>query len=158
MPRAEEQSGFLPSVLDRLLDPEAGGSGRRGYSVAQLTEAVRRDLEALLNTRRNVADWPSDFEELSNSVLAYGLPDLSQFNANAPREREELAWIITDAILRFEPRLRDVRVSLRDEGKNKMPKVHFHIEALLHMEPALTVGFETVLDVPEGHAAVLASE
>ena len=159
MPRVEEQAGFLPSILDRLLDPEAGGvGGRAGYSVAQMIDSVRRDLEDLLNTRRSVEDWPSDFVEVSNSLLAYGMPDLSAFNAGAPREREELALLVRDAVMRFEPRLRDVRVSLAEAGNTQTPKAHFHIEARLRMEPALTVNFETILDVPAGHAAVLPSE
>ncbi len=150
---------FLPSLLDRLLPASGEGEGGRfRYTAAQMIDSVRRDLEDLLNTRRTVKDWPSDFVEISNSVLAYGLPDLSAFNAGAPREGEELARLIADAITRFEPRLRDVRVVLRESGGAKALKVHFHIEARLRMEPALAVGFETVLDVPAGHAAVLPSE
>jgi type VI secretion system protein ImpF len=159
MPSTNEPLRLLPSILDRLLDPESGGaSGRRGYTVAQLIDSVRRDLEDLLNTRQSVEDWPSDFVEVSDSLLAYGMPDLTLFNAGVPREREELALLIADAIARFEPRLRDVRVSLVEVGTIQTPKVRFHIEARLRTEPVLLVGFETVVDVPAGHAAVLPSE
>ncbi|HWG47021.1 MAG TPA: type VI secretion system baseplate subunit TssE [Gemmataceae bacterium] len=159
MEHVDPKQPFLPSLLDRLLPANGeGNSGRFGYTVAQMIDSVRRDLENLLNTRRTVEDWPSDFVEVSNSILAYGMPDLTAFNAGAPREREELALLIGDALTRFEPRLRDVRVSLVEVGTAKTPKAHFHIEARLRMEPALTVNFETILDVPAGHAAVLPSE
>jgi type VI secretion system protein ImpF len=123
-----------------------------------MTEAVRRDLENLLNTRRTVEDWPKDFVEMSNSVLAYGLPDLTGFNLSGPQDCAEMCLLIAGIIARFEPRLRDVQVALAEGTDSKTAKVRFHIKARLRMEPALPVGFETVLDVPAGHAAVLPSE
>jgi type VI secretion system protein ImpF len=157
MPPMNDRIRLLPSLLDRLLDPEEDG-GRRGYSLGQMSEAVRRDLEDLLNTRRTVDEEASDFVEVSQSLLAYGMPELSAFNASVPREREELVRLVADIIARFEPRLRDVRVSLTDTGAANTPRVHFHIEARLAVESAPQVRFETVLDVPTGHAAVLPSE
>ncbi|HEY7423944.1 MAG TPA: hypothetical protein VH682_06830 [Gemmataceae bacterium] len=48
MPRAEEHVEFLPSILDRLLDPDAEGvRGRRGYSSLDL-----RKNEASLSAYR----------------------------------------------------------------------------------------------------------
>ena len=50
----------MPSVLDRLIDPDSDGTAwQRGYGVEQMIDAVRRDLEDLLNTHRIVADIPA---------------------------------------------------------------------------------------------------
>ena len=47
--------GLMPSVLDRLIDAESAGTPtRQGYTLSQMEDAVRRDLEDLLNTRRPV--------------------------------------------------------------------------------------------------------
>ena len=39
--------------------------------------ALRRDLEWLLNTRRNPEPAPESMAELSQSLFNYGLPDFS---------------------------------------------------------------------------------
>ena len=47
----------MPSLLDRLIDPEADGTTfKHGYSVQQMVAAVYRDLEELLNTRQTAQD------------------------------------------------------------------------------------------------------
>jgi type VI secretion system protein ImpF len=50
------QSEILPSILDRLIDDEPDNSeeslSRRFQDVSELRQAVARDLEAMLNTRR----------------------------------------------------------------------------------------------------------
>ena len=36
----------MPSIVDRLIDPaSAGTDARRGYSLQQMLEMIRRDLE-----------------------------------------------------------------------------------------------------------------
>jgi predicted component of type VI protein secretion system len=46
--------GFQPSIFDRLTDADSvGTSDRRGYTETQLINAVRRDLEDILNTLRH---------------------------------------------------------------------------------------------------------
>ena len=53
MSRIDPQQGLMPSLLDRLIDPEADGTNwQRGYSVQQMVAAVFRDLEELLNTHQ----------------------------------------------------------------------------------------------------------
>ena len=49
MARIASQEGLKPSIIDRLIDPESEGtSWRRGYSVEQMIDSVRKDLEDLL--------------------------------------------------------------------------------------------------------------
>ena len=78
--RADDEFDILPSVLDRLLDDEPGvdreSFSGRFFSLRDLTQAVARDLEALLNTRQEaLEELPPEFAEVGHSLRTYGLPD-----------------------------------------------------------------------------------
>jgi len=106
--RVDSHRGLEPSILDRLIPQDPAGLVRaNGASVEQLVEAVRRDLEDLLNTRQTQRDLPSCYEELTRSVFTFGIPDVSLLSAMAQESRGEMARIIGELIERFEPRLRD---------------------------------------------------
>src|SRR5437879_4882256 len=69
--------GMLPSVLDRLLDPESAGTAvMTGYTVEKMANAVWRDLDELLNTVNPHHRFPDDFPETRDSIVPYGLFDL----------------------------------------------------------------------------------
>jgi type VI secretion system protein ImpF len=150
------QAGLMPSILDRLIDPESSGTEwRYGYGLEQLLEVVRRDLEELLNTRQSFTSLPPGLARLANSVYAFGLPDLTSFNAITPNQREEIARALESTILRFEPRLRDVRATLlASEEDTKQRAVRFRIEARVDTDPAPEVAFETVLQLTTGQHSV----
>jgi type VI secretion system protein ImpF len=155
MARDEHQEGLMPSVLDRLIDPDAAGTvWRRGYGIEQMVEVVQRDLEELLNTRQSHAGMPEQFEELGRSILAYGLPDLTSLNAITPDQRAQIGRVLEAVIAHFEPRLRDVRASLVDPGQDKQRSVRFRVEARLCVEPAPEVAFDTILELSTGHSSV----
>jgi type VI secretion system protein ImpF len=159
MARIDPQQGLLPSVLDRLIDPDTKGtSWRSGYSLQDMVDAVRRDLEDLLNTRQTHQGLPNAFVETERSILGYGLPDLTSLNAITPQQREEIGRILEAVVVHFEPRLRDVRATLVDPGDSKQPTVRFRIDARLALEPAPEVAFETVLELTTGHSAVKQAE
>lgn len=98
-----------PSLLDRLTDqaPEQReeSSRDRVLSAAQLRAAVVRDLDWLLNTNQyaNSSDL-SDCPELLSSTLNYGVPDLSGHVLDSV-DPKELAALLREAIVRFEPRI-----------------------------------------------------
>jgi type VI secretion system protein ImpF len=145
----------MPSLLDRLTDPDSMGSdGRTGYGVQQIIDAVRADLEELLNTRQTHAGLPAEFVEVHNSIVTFGLPDLTSFNPSKPQEREQISAIVEGIIAKFEPRLRNVRVAVADPGQDKDRLVRFHIDAQLNVDPAPEVGFETVVELLTGHASI----
>src|SRR3954471_8826040 len=111
MPQPSAKSSLLPSIIDRLIEPrgeETSDSHRRGQTVRELEEAVRRDLQDLLNTRRSAIDGFSDDSELQRSLLTFGLPELTSFNPTVPYQRKTLQSIIENTIATFEPRLMDV--------------------------------------------------
>jgi type VI secretion system protein ImpF len=132
--------GFLPSVLDRLLDDDPTRSHepapRHGHSLQQLIQAVRRDLEHLLNTRQALLeDLPAAFPEAQRSLLTYGLPDLTALSLQDPHDRTHIRRALEQAITLGEPRLLRVRVTLETPGQPDQV-LHFRIEAFLRVEPA----------------------
>jgi type VI secretion system protein ImpF len=140
---------IVPSVLDRLIDEEperaVEAPPTRSRSIEDLKQSVKRDLEWLLNTRQNVADFPSGLKELTRSLALYGLPDFSAFSVKRPSDQVRLQRILEMAISEFEPRLENVIVTLipvRDIEQ----KLRFRIDARLRVEPAPEpVTFDTVL-------------
>jgi type VI secretion system protein ImpF len=144
-------------VLDRLIDPESSGTAwRRGYGVEQMEAAVRRDLEDLLNTHQPISHIPEAFAEVQNSIIAYGLPDLTSFNAATPQQCEAIGRTIEAIIARYEPRLRDVRAALIPSDSEKNREVRFRVEAKLSLDPAPDVAFDTILELSTGHCSVKA--
>ena len=155
MAKIDPNQGLMPSILDRLIDPDSGGtSWRRGYGVEQMIDAVRRDLEDLLNTRQSSGDLPEDFVEVHNSLISFGLPDLTSLNTISPHQREEIGRVLEANIERFEPRLKDVRARMVHDGDGKERTVKFHIEARLCLDPAPEVAFDTILELATGHYSV----
>lgn len=152
---ATPELSFLPSVLDRLLDDTPGASPARPRSRAQqlteLRDAVRRDLEALLNTHQCCQSPPAALSELTHSLFDYGVPDFLATNAGAASAREEFRRSVEDIIRRFEPRFKIVKVSLVDDNAQVDRTLRFRIEALMYAEPAPErVSFDSLLD-PSSH-------
>jgi len=141
---------FLPSVLDRLLDDTPNTAQTRPRSrMQQLTElrgAVRRDLEALLNAHNFCRTPPAELAELPRSLLEYGVPDYLTLNSGASGAREQFRRDVEDAIRRFEPRFKTVKVTLLDESSADRT-LRFRIEALMYAEPAPErVSYDSTLD------------
>ncbi len=142
------------SIIDRLLDQSGGmGDASDGWteSVEALKQSLVRDLEWLLNTRRIAEPAPDRYPEVQQSVYHYGLPDISSRSADSVEVQQALSRDIEEAIRIFEPRLTDVRVSLRQSTEEGSRLARFVIEGLLRMEPnPERVVFDTVLETPTG--------
>jgi type VI secretion system protein ImpF len=157
------------SVLDRLLNPrqvdrEQGqpvpGTGRRERHPAVSTrefetyrDAVKRDLEWLLNTRKIVDPLPEGLKEVEKSVYCYGLPDFSRFNlytGDNQQDRERLAAMIARTIELFEPRILDLRVTASGRPSSGQA-LHFRVDGRLKLKPRpQPVCYDTMLDVTRG--------
>src|SRR6266487_548663 len=115
MPSADDKTGVTISVLDRLIDydPDTSREGllSRPKSLRQLKEAVRRDLEWLLNTRQVAGLSELDLREVKESVAAFGLPEFTNLSANKPDDQKQMRRDIEEAIRFFEPRLDSVVVT-----------------------------------------------
>jgi type VI secretion system protein ImpF len=153
---------FLPSVLDRLLDDSPGTIQARPRSrtqqLADLRNAVRRDLEALLNARHFCRTPSAELTELPRSLLEFGIPDYLTLNAAAGAAREQFRRDVEDSIRRFEPRFKTVKVTLLDGGAADRT-LRFRIEALMYAEPAPErVSYDSQLDPSSQVFSVTAGE
>lgn len=153
MARPNAEVRVTLSVLDRLIDYEPELSreapASRGKSLHEMKQAVRRDLEMLLNTRQS-GDLPEGAKELESSVIAYGLPDYSSVNVKSPSEQNAMRRALENAIRNFEPRLGDVTVTL-EQAREHERALRFRIEAHLLVDPAPEpVTFDTTLELTTG--------
>jgi type VI secretion system protein ImpF len=148
-PRASDVRVQLP-LLDRLLDDAPHEKQHDpplapGQAHVVLQDAVRRDLEALLNARQPWRSLPPGYAALRRSPLGYGLPDFAAGAFNAAERREQLRAEVKAVIDIFEKRLTQVRVGLLDAGRTDAT-LRLQINAQLEAEPAPEpVGFETLM-------------
>jgi type VI secretion system protein ImpF len=168
-----------PSLIDRLskedlpsdgvdLDP-AQASGKTGEmkvrgrkaSNAQRREAinrykdsVKRDLEWLLNTRQVVDDRLPLYPEVSRSVYAYGLPDITSVNVGAVHDQNELLRRMERCIEFFDKRLTKTEILLEPMvGLNRV--LRFSINGIVLMDPAPEeIVIDTILDPVSGEYEV----
>jgi type VI secretion system protein ImpF len=155
-----------PPLLDRLMDISLPGEARSAPDAAQhgstastriipafrglerlRLDAIVRDLEVLLNTRRLIVPLPEIKAELLTSVVEFGLPAVRGTGLISPARREKLRREIETAIQRFEPRLENVQVKL-DITVSGSEHLRFRIEASL--SGAETVGLLASLDHDTG--------
>jgi type VI secretion system protein ImpF len=158
MSRIDNEIRITPSVLDRLLDdrPEETreAPASRQTSLRLLKNAVRRDLEWLLNTRGEPAEPLAELPEVARSLAVFGLPDFTGANISTNAGRENLRRRIENAVQIFEPRLEGVRVEF-EEIEDGRRAVRFRIEAQLRIEPAPEpIVFDTMLQVGTGEVQV----
>jgi type VI secretion system protein ImpF len=158
MPRTDNEVRVTPSVLDRLLDYEPEISrepiASRAKSLRELKQAVKRDLEWLLNTRQIAEELPPDLKQVKHSLAAYGLPDFSNVSTQNPTDQKNMLREIEDAIRIFEPRLENVVVTLEATRVTERA-MRFRIDAHLKVEPAPEpVMFDTVLQLGSGQYVI----
>ena len=156
--RQNKEFRVTPSILDRLLDLDPRSSEdpprSNATSLAELKQAVKRDLEWLLNTRHSPDPVPDDLEEVNRSLAVYGLPDTTGLAAQESGEQKRLIKAVENAIRLFEPRFMDLRVTLLPIS-NVERELKFRIEANLDVEPAPEpVSFDTVLQMGSGEFRV----
>lgn len=150
-----------PSLLDRLRDdrPEQAVESReqRVLSLRALREGVLRDLAWLLNSTGLALAGPAQPRHVANSVLGFGVPDLSGTTV-ARVDLGQLERGIRQAIWDFEPRLIRASVTVRAlapvEGEHH--KLGFEIEADLWAQPYPEhLYLKSELDLERGVAALV---
>lgn len=159
MARVSNRQQLIPSVLDRLIDTEPGVSAKpqwqRGQTLRELEQAVRRDMEALLNTRQSHPELSNATAEVARSVLTYGLPDFSYANPENRLQREQFRRAVEQAIARFETRLQQVRVELQEPKNEYDRSLRLTIGAVLVVEPiSEPITFDTVVSLQTGECEV----
>jgi len=87
----------------------------RALDLSALCESVRDDVSRLLNTRTSLRGVYAELAK--GTVIDYGIPNLSPLSANDEINRTEFAKSLESIIETYEPRLRNVKVSLQpDKG------------------------------------------
>ena len=151
-----------PSLLDRLTDDEPEQSvesrDRRVLSLDKIRACVLRDLQWLLNASN--MDQVKDLEEypqVQNSVLNYGIPDLTGLTASGIQV-SELERRIRDSIWRFEPRIlrHTLRVTARLYGNlSNNNALVFEIAGEMWAQPLpLQLYMRTEVDLDTGNVLV----
>ena len=130
---------FRASILDRLMDDKplvtTESMSEMHLDMSRYKQAVARDLESLLNSRR--VDFDERIESLPqarSSIMTYGITDLSSLSLLDPGAQGHLRSQIKTAIERHEPRLSRVRVSL-DVPKGRDRQLRFRVDAVLSVHP-----------------------
>lgn len=139
------------SVLDRLLDKEPDSTidppSNISSQVTELREAIRRDIEALLNTRRCPVSPPAHLRELVHSVFTYGIDGFVSVNLVTEKAKSSLAHKLERCILRTETRLSDVRITCLKNSVPRQRTLNMRIEAVLRLQDAIPpIVFVTKLD------------
>lgn len=141
---------IIPSVLDRLLDDkpkeQVEGQNLLYFDLSRLKRAVARDMEALLNSRCvDLDEEIQRYPQARNSMIDYGITDLSSLSLLDPSDRAYLRDKIRITVERHEPRLGTIRVSLdTPTGTERM--LRFRVDALLKAYPTRPpVSFDATL-------------
>ncbi|MEP7351883.1 MAG: type VI secretion system baseplate subunit TssE [Acidobacteriota bacterium] len=145
-------SQIILSLFDRLTDenPRVTKEGplNEWDKLAAFKQSVAGDLTNLLNTRISQTDIPEEFEQLRQSVAAYGVHDYFR----SPADRDEIRKSVERAVRIFEPRLTRVQVKITASGPLDL---HFQIvgqlKADMGSEPVL---FDAEMPTPTRHFKV----
>jgi len=143
---------ITPSVLDRLLDDkpkeQVEGAGQRTFDLHRLKKAVARDMEALLNSRCvDLDDAIDQYPQARNSMIDFGITDLSSLSLLDPSDRAYLRDKIRITVQRHEPRLGTVHVSL-DAPSATERMLRFRVDAVLEVLPTRPpVSFDAMLQI-----------
>lgn len=150
---------ITPSVLDRLLDDhpreQVESHLHQHFDLNRLKRAVARDLEALLNSRNvNLEEDIERFPLARQSVIDFGITDLSSLSLLDPGDRAYLRDKIRITLERHEPRLERVVVSLdAPAGSERM--LRFRVDALLKVLPSRPpVSFDATLQLSSNSCQV----
>lgn len=150
--------GFAPGLLDKLLTGNKHTSSSDiviRLSIEELKDSVARDLEALLNTRKVIADDLFKlYPECSKSIVTYGLNDFAGLSLASTDDRAYICRSLEKTIARHESRLQNVQASLEVQ-EGSINKLNFAISALLVVHPAQEpVSFDAVLQPSSLHYSI----
>jgi type VI secretion system protein ImpF len=158
MARRDAETPITLPLLDRLIDREPDLKSEmpltRSQSMRLFKEALKRDLEWLLNARRTPDEAGEEYPELAASLYNFGLPDITSLGLHSTPDQNRLRKSLETALTTFEPRLMSVRIQM-EGGPSTTKGLHFHIRGLMRVDPSPEqVYFDTVLELPAGEYEV----
>lgn len=134
---------IFPDELHKMRKSPASAA-----TIRELKQSISRDIENLLNTRRELLEGaPPEYKEVNQSLLMFGLPDFTSLSLLNQEHRKLIRRSVEEALTKFEPRLKSVRVTLEPQQKFDAA-LHFRIDALLRLDPAPEpVSFDATLQL-----------
>jgi type VI secretion system protein ImpF len=151
--RSATETLVTQSVLDRLMAVDEWPT-TRSQSLRYYKEALKRDLEWLLNTRQPPIPELVEYPLAKASVINFGLPDITSLGLSSASDHGRLRKAIEICLRNFEPRLMDVRVTLESSDMTDR-RLRFHIEGNMKLDPAPEeISFDTVLELSSGEYKV----
>jgi type VI secretion system protein ImpF len=125
----------LSSFLSKISESRPLDSGAfKGDSLGIFLADLKKDLENLLNSRRQPFSLPLEYKEVPLSVLGYGLDDFSGHLGFSESTLHHLSLDIEKTIRLYETRLTNVRVTPLASETNNRRSVLFKIEGTLSAE------------------------
>ncbi len=110
-----------------------------------MREAMRRDIEALLNANRRFLPLPDHLHYVGASMLNFGVPDFSNEGYSSKDHKELLRREIERSLALNEPRLHGVRVELIDNAESAVLKFRITAHARI-AESVETIAFSTAVE------------
>jgi type VI secretion system protein ImpF len=160
MAEALARDRLYPSLLDRLVDDDPGRATEprenRSATLQRLRDNVLRDLNWLFNATQSSLDFGGD-ALLAGSVINYGLPPLAGRPASQ-YDLSELARVLREVILRFEPRIlaHTLKVTAERARSDSHNVLGFRIEGQLWSQPIpLEIYMRTEIDLESGLTQVV---
>ena len=160
MAEALSRDRLYPALLDRLVDDDPSRltepRENRSATLQKLRDNVLRDLNWLFNATQSSEDFGGD-ELLANSVINYGLPPLAGRPASQ-YDLGELARVLREVILRFEPRIiaHTLKVRAERNTSDSHNVIGFRIEGQLWSQPIpLEIFMRTEIDLESGMTQVV---
>jgi type VI secretion system protein ImpF len=150
MTRIPAHQRLQASVFDRLIEirdtEEAQPQDPMSLSLAEFQANVFRDLQSMLNSRRAFTEPLDETSELRQSVITYGLPDITSINPENLDQQASIRLAVEDAIRLFEPRLANISVQVQ-EGAPHDRSFRLTVKAVLKVEPTpVPIEFDTVIE------------
>ncbi|MFH1138308.1 MAG: type VI secretion system baseplate subunit TssE [Pseudomonadota bacterium] len=124
------------SLLERLRSPGPGKKLSATLDYERLVKSILANLKRMLNTRQGGVPTLPDF----------GAPEFGDVACSLPDGLAEFQQAIRNTIEKYEPRLRHVRITLKQD-EDDLLKLCFEVTAQLAVgkEPAL-LKFQTLVD------------
>lgn len=122
-------------LLERIRNLEANPDARIEKNLSRKVKSIIRHLQSMLNTRQGSVLIAED----------YGIPDITNAHGEGITEMtQRIENTLQDAVLRYEPRLLNVRVKLISQ-KDDILSMRFKLEAILKTDTVTQVVLETVV-------------
>lgn len=139
------------SFLDRLSADERRGDA----TIFSLREGLRRDLEALLNSRRRMLKLPAELDLLEGSMLDYGLDDFTNESHASEDFQAEFVEQVEQLLRRFEPRLGRFEVTVLADPDQLDRTLRFRITGVVTLAGTKQeLHFDSHVDPVRGHFVV----